>query len=711
MPKENKKRGRREEKKEKKEKKKRKREEDHDEAHDERRRKSEDDFDEARQEKHAGPEEAAAAASFAFPTDGQVGPGTGTDHVFFGMLNDEEQEYFRRADEMLELNDFNDPEERTLFLANVYNEAVGKELKLACSQSCSRLLERLILLSTPAQLKTLFQKFSGHFLHLVRHRFASHCCEALFLQSAPMVSQELATPPEAPAESHEDEVYVSMENLFLYTLNDLDGHLGYLMADRHASHVLRVLLVVLSGRPLAAGATMSLLRSKRKETVEVSGVTATPLALSLEPRPVPDAFRVAIDQMVGGMMSSMSLTNLRLLAVHPSANPVLQLLVAVESSDTRKKRAPELDSIVGRLVFGESTPAGTPDTTYLRGLLYDPIGSRLFECILQHAPGKIFKVLYRAIFRDELGSLATNEVAGYVVSRALERLSREDLEIAVQSILPEVPKLVLRGRTSILRTMIDRSVAREAEMSPLMDALRGAYGEEATPRLVRMLQWEPKTPDRRAKHPPDTTAKESAGSAHGSLLAQSMLAVPGPMSALIYDGLLATPASTLWEMAERAAPSRVIQASLTLPTSSAAFRRKLINALLPHLASLATHSSGSYVLDALRPATQGLGNYAERVADQLLSHESQLRESLVGRAVWRNWQMDLYSRHRLDWRSKSRDTRGAHSPVLVDARFRSNGRGSSGGKTAIELAREKFAATKLDRKGRARPGAGGRRVS
>lgn len=80
---------------------------------------------------------------------------------FYGMLDDDEQEYFRRADDMLEVNAFQDAEERILFLENVHKEAVGKELKLACSQSCSRLLERLILLSTPAQLKALFQKLNG----------------------------------------------------------------------------------------------------------------------------------------------------------------------------------------------------------------------------------------------------------------------------------------------------------------------------------------------------------------------------------------------------------------------------------------------------------------------------------------------------------------------------------------------------------------------
>ena len=80
---------------------------------------------------------------------------------YYGLLGEDEQEYFKGADSILELNQFADAEERDLFLANVYKEANGKELKIANSQSCSRLMERLISLSTPDQLKALFQKFSG----------------------------------------------------------------------------------------------------------------------------------------------------------------------------------------------------------------------------------------------------------------------------------------------------------------------------------------------------------------------------------------------------------------------------------------------------------------------------------------------------------------------------------------------------------------------
>lgn len=86
------------------------------------------------------------------------------DTPFFGMLDEEEQEYFKHADEMLEMNSFEDSEQRQLFLANVWREAEGKELKIANSQSCSRLMERLIQLSTQSQLKGLFKRFYGKYV-------------------------------------------------------------------------------------------------------------------------------------------------------------------------------------------------------------------------------------------------------------------------------------------------------------------------------------------------------------------------------------------------------------------------------------------------------------------------------------------------------------------------------------------------------------------
>lgn len=128
----------------------------------------EGEFDQAKRQRvdEAGYEQDYQELSAAGQQNGDYQPVDGeanhpADLPFFGMLDEDEQEYFKRADEMLENNNFAEPEERNLFLANVYKEAEGKELKIANSQSCSRLMERLIQLSSPAQLKTLFQKFNG----------------------------------------------------------------------------------------------------------------------------------------------------------------------------------------------------------------------------------------------------------------------------------------------------------------------------------------------------------------------------------------------------------------------------------------------------------------------------------------------------------------------------------------------------------------------
>ena len=145
MPKEHKKRGRREEKK--------------------RKREAEHDIDDqpVKRNRINGEEETEIKLDVdenQYPEEYEAPP-RHREMPFYGMLDDEEQEYFKRADTMLELNQFANEEEKELFLANVYTEANGKELKIANSQSCSRLMERLILVSTSGQLKALFQKFSG----------------------------------------------------------------------------------------------------------------------------------------------------------------------------------------------------------------------------------------------------------------------------------------------------------------------------------------------------------------------------------------------------------------------------------------------------------------------------------------------------------------------------------------------------------------------
>jgi nucleolar protein 9 len=635
---------------------------------------------------------------------------------FYGLLDEQEQEYFRRADELLELNDFPSDEERSLFLANVFKEAEGKELKIANSQSSSRLMERLILMSTPAQKKKMFETFGGHFPHLIQHRFASHCCETLFLHSAPIVTEELTADSSQPIETKDGgEAVVSMENLFLYTLNELEGQIGFLLTDRFASHALRVLLVVLSGQPLSKASTKSLLQSRKKENIGVSNYhsTTTP-ELSHGKRAVPSSFQYAINKIISDTAESLDDTSIPVLVTHQTANPALQLLVELELTRNNKEVSPDTPhSIVRKLLPDPIETENSKSAAFLNGLVYEPIGSRLLETLVTYAPGKTFKQIYRSTFKDRIGSLARNEIAGYVVVKVLERVSREDLEDAIQSILPQIPNLVERSRTTVVKVLLERAAARNAEkaLNTLTTAVKEAYGSDPSTLLLKMTHTseqssEPKDAALKAAE----QARQDPNTLHGSLLAQSMLAIPGSPSKLIQDSLLTLNLPTLLHLAHTTSTSHILQAALTPTPTNLPFRRKLTNIFLADpnsIVELATSKAGSHVLDAFWDGTTGAMMLKERICSILAEQINVLREDWVGRVVLRNWMVELFMRKKVDWIARVKEGEGGTGAAVGKVQKeevkveKAAGKGKPGakkdnneGKSAIQLAREKFAAQK-----------------
>ncbi|KAJ5095361.1 hypothetical protein NUU61_004717 [Penicillium alfredii] len=628
------------------------------------------------------------------------------DMPFYGLLDAEEQEYFSRANEMLELNQFQDAEERSLFVDGVYQEANGKELKIACSQGCSRLLEKLLSMSDMRQIRRMFSKFLGHFLHLVQHRFASHCCETLFIHAAPAVMQK--TPKSHTKKSTDDdgeaEPDLSLADMFMAVLEELEGNWGYLLTERFASHTIRVLLLVLAGEPMDVSSTDSVIASRKKERLGVPAAGAQEEKSTQQKRSVPESFEPALKKLMGDMVSGLDDTYLRALATHPVGNPVLQVMLFLELSHFGKSSAKDPKSILRRLVPDESLEEGTESATFIRGLLYDPIGSRLLETMVRYMPGKAFKNLYKNNIRDRIGSLSRNSTAGYVVLRTLERLGKDDLQNAMDLIIPEVPGLIERSRLIVPKTLIERCMARGVDTRPLAQALKGAYDEDPIIRLQQMLklngssgepapetenqdkqneqdEGESEKKERKQKAPAGSASASAAEKLHSSLLVQAMLTVPGPLSELVYSSLLAQTSDTILGLARESTTSRVLQQALTSSTSTPQIRRQLTTRFQGHLKELALDNSGSHVVDALWSATKDIFFVKERMAQELAQDEMVLRDSFVGRAVWRNWSMDLFKRRRGEWSARAKG---------IDRQLQADG--GERPKSKIELARARFAA-------------------
>jgi nucleolar protein 9 len=532
-------------------------------------------------------------------------------------------------------------------------------------------------------------------VHLVQHRFASHCCEALFIRAAPVVTQETTKPDllQTPPSSNPNDIFVSMENLFLYTLDELEAYLGFLLTDRFASHVLRVLLVVLAGASLEKENSKSAMHSKRKEKINVSG-SESAREYTLEKRIVPQSFLDALEKIINNSVANQETDYLRLLATHPTGNPTLQTLLKLELSQFGKSRAKDEKSLIHKLLPDNPIKEGTESASFINGMVYDVIGSRLLETIIENAPGKLFKVLYAEFFKERMGSLARNETASYVASKILERLSKDDLEEATRQIADQIPGLVERNRTAVIKVLIERCVVRGVDTVPIKSQLETAYGGSKGFELARLLKLG-EDGDGKSNSKLEVASPDKV---HGSLLAQTMMTVPGPLGNLIFDSFMNLGVPLTLRVARDPAASRTLQSALTSPNASTIFRRKMIQQLYGHVGELALDPAGSHAIDAVWEGTHGLAFIRERVAEELSENEAALRESHVGRAVWRNWSMDLYKRRRADWVKQSRYTAGnegfhpfpeshGDTPVIQSQRA---GRHM----TAIEMARKRHAEAK-----------------
>ncbi|KAI0965603.1 pumilio-family RNA binding repeat domain-containing protein [Xylaria arbuscula] len=608
-----------------------------------------------------------------------------SEREFFGMLSDQEQEYFRSVDEQLDLDSFPSQDERQLFLASVFAEAQGKELKLACSQSCSRLMERLILMSNTRQKKKLFEQFAGHFLNLVQHRFASHCCETLFLQSAPIVSRELGGErDDMPAEDEDpdEKPLPYMEELFLLALDELEGRLGFLLTDRFASHTLRVLLLILSGRPLDQAQTKSLVHSKKKEKISAPWKFNNGTEVDSQLRAVPNSFNLATRKIISDSVSGMSTTELRVLATHPTGNPVLQLLLELDITLNSKSDDESAEmTLLWRLLPGAPASlkdATTPASDFVNSMLYDAIGSRLLETLIVHCPGKVFKVLYKQVLSPRIHSLLRNDIACYPAICVLNRLSKEDLVGAVRQTLPEFGKLVDLSRFNAIKALIERCQARQAydEVKALTKRLVEECGDDSKSLVPRLCLPQSSKGGGENQHEP-LAKNRSALISHGSHLVTALLAIPESSRKAIQASIAALSEEQVLELATSSAPtSHVIMDALSTPSQNKIFHKALVSSLRPHVMKLADSEHGNKVLSAIIAVpsrSEGISlpfHIKESIMTELGQHEQDLRDSFIGRRIWRNWKGDLWRNRRVDWIAWAKEVDSALEQSAPDRQFK-----------------------------------------
>jgi hypothetical protein len=547
------------------------------------------------------------------------------------------------------------------------------------------------------------------FVHLMTHRFASHCCEALFSHAAPVVTSELSTRPKKSAKTEDatvdSDAEPAMEKCFLDTMSEIEGSIGFLMTDRFASHVLRVLLVVFSGEPLDSSANKQLMQSKNKETIKVEGKEKS--ETKDQNRKVPESFSTALEKLLSDSIAGLDTEKLRALATSPNGNPTLQLLLRLELSHFGKQRAKDETSVIRTLLPDEPITSESSSAAFINAMIYDNIGSRLIETLVESAPAKLFKNIYGTLFKERLASYARNEIASFVACRILERLGKDELLAAHELIAPTIPSLLERNRTNIVRTLIERCTVRNIDTKAVAAHINSTWDGPDGFEIKKLLKIDD-TPDPKSKKSDgvasaaNTTGKAFAASApepvkaHFNVLAQAMILVPGPLSGLVLDSLISLDGETLFSMSKDPIVSRTLQAAITSRTASIITIRKLVQHFYGHMGEMALDKAASHVVDCIWEGTHGLAFIRERIAEELNENEAQLRESPCGRAVWKNWKMDMYKRRRADWvrQSKNKASNDGFQSFSELEDVKNGAAAPPKKKSPLELARERHAKNK-----------------
>lgn len=590
--------------------------------------------------------------------------------VFYGLVDSEEIDYFKQAESTLNINAFDSDEERAGFVRSVLEEARGKELKLVTNQICSKLMERLVLFASGRQLKHIFHQFSNHFAALAHHKYSSHVLETLLVRTAAMIEKELAAENDAENDNEEESnmedeaiASVTLEAMFLKMLGEFSTHWYSMMLHQYASHVMRLIILILSGKELPSSTMAnSTLRSKKskvaRKMIEIKDNEDFSRAFQ-----TPPSFKDELKTLITSVSSNLKTESARSMAIHKIASPVLQLIIGVEGILDRER-------LVWHLLFkDEKEGKDSKEEAFVEYLLSDSVGSHFLEALIKNdgARMKYIERLYKLYMKERILKLAKRSTTGvYIIQALLLKLKAGEVEYMLDQIIPEMCSLISiadNQNIDLAKSIIEASVSRFN------------YGKD-----ILVTQFFAKfAPNFNTSEPEDNTSTELfenvlqlTGSTLGNtrddwptaeerrraLFLEKLMEYDYSFVVCTWFNCMALSSEKFMQMCLHGVFSHVIESALVVQPASVEeskseniSRKKFLNIFMGKIADLACNAYGSHIVDKLWNFTVLLPMYKDRIGSELVASSQKVKESNYGKLVWRNWSMELFIRKKFDWKT------------------------------------------------------------
>ncbi|KAJ2668240.1 Nucleolar protein 9, partial [Coemansia spiralis] len=587
----------------------------------------------------------------------------------YGLVNPDLQKYLKSCENMLDEQNFESAEDRDIFVNNVYSEMKNFELQLTTDHECSRILEKLFRISSPYQIRRFFSLTRDDILRLVVHRFSSHTIQTLLLLSTVALDSEMrgetagdfadaAATNEEEDDGGEHQIVrtqlPTFEELILGLANALTGQWSYMMSNEYASHIQRVLLLVLAGRPIEDQKNpKSAIKSKRstKYMEDRNGAAANHRLLG-ETRTVPESFGPALDELLDTVSNAMSDVTARGFTNSTVGSPVLQLMLELQARRADIE-CPEslLDKCLMGLITDGPKAANSRRDTYIGMMLEDVVGSHFLQAVVQVSSNNLFQAIYDRYFASKIRKLAFHPISNFVVQSVFScAKNKQQLVAMIAEAGPMFGDLLFKNRPGVVRALIDSSVRLQYGHKDVISALYNgldANTQEERNELINLLAFLITYPDF-VKADYDRLPFKI----QGALIIQSIIQLPGDGQAPIMDSFFSQDSARMYSWCKDPSGSRIIESILASAQVPATTKRKVREQFSGHYADLALDRYGSHIVDAVWKVADITSK--ETIVRELVQKETQLQDSQFGRIVLRNCGAEQYKRRADTWRERER---------------------------------------------------------
>ncbi|CAN7992045.1 unnamed protein product [Ixodes hexagonus] len=582
--------------------------------------------------------------------------------------------------------DFEDDEDKAVFVANVAEQTRGKELEVSCSRNSSvSLCVQMVLSQTtdPSVLTRFMTAFADSLRMVCTHCIASHIVQTLLEaalkylrdpssfdadgeESAMAVPEEKngwikkehstkskvkkikAEEAAMECEDEKGEGKATMDGLqnphdkvtywVLHIGRFCLENLEEFMYSPLASSVIRTVVQVLGG----CNGEGLLTRNRKRTSVALVDGNKNECVEAVE---VPEEFGALLKEFTTALKEQPDLLDI---IKTSTTSLLLQTLMLVLHTKEQRALASLLEH-VGRSLFARSSNEGE-----LAPALLDTSASFMVEKVFKYSSAKSFAKLWKKYLSGQLLTMALHPVANFCVQRAIESAATvEQFQEMYDELAPGFSDLRARGHTTVL-VCVAAACARFSTyqarfLKALMDTFDCAEPADRNILLVP-LTLQMMTYDNYKKMKPEMKVVYQ-----GSLLLQNLFKFSKTKK--VVDSMLTMEVDALKAVVCCPRGSHVLDAFIRGPSIGDKARDKLVNKLRGCFCELAVDKYGSRVLDNLWDAATMHQKVA--IAEELSQKEHLLTASPFGSFAVQKFNLYHFKHRRNEWNQPQKSKRKA----------------------------------------------------